>query len=66
MNSVAGVSAPSATTLYPACSSAIDRMRLPTMCVSEPITPVTTTGVFAVSTPSERAIAGADAPCGIG
>src|SRR5206468_12768427 len=41
MKSPAGVSAPSETTLYPAFSSAIDRMRLPTICVSEPITPVT-------------------------
>src|SRR5687767_14785658 len=40
--SAAGVSAPSDTTLYPAFSSAMVRMRLPTMCVSEPMTPVTT------------------------
>ena len=46
-------------------SSAIDRMRLPTICVSDPITPVTMIGVFPVSTPSEPAT-GADAPCGIG
>jgi hypothetical protein len=40
-------------------------MRLPTICVSEPITPVTTVVVCAVSAPSERAT-GADARCGIG
>src|SRR6476620_6256094 len=40
MKSAAGVSAPSETTLYPAFSSAIDRIRLPTMCVSEPMTSV--------------------------
>src|SRR5688572_2245183 len=41
MKSSAGVSAPRETTLKPAFSSAMLRMRLPTMCVSEPMTPVT-------------------------
>ena len=43
MNSAAGVNAPRVITLYPAFSNAIDNMRLPTICVSEPMTPVTNT-----------------------